>query len=192
MADARERAWYIAGRAVRIAHDDALMTLEEESSMGEREHSSAHSRHSEEVRAALPDYAAAIALGQGPQTRYPHMAAHLKRCSACRAELEALLDLAVPAYTGQIVPVASHPQFDLSFLRSQATRAVEARQSWFIDSLRRLVVEFSDALLESMRQPALAQAARGQARYRYTPQPALPDNLGLTIDVFADDDIPDQ
>jgi len=160
--------------------------------MGEREDSSAHSSHSEEIRAALPGYAAAIALGQAPQTRYPHVAACLKSCSTCRAELEALLDLVMPAYAGQVVPIASHPQFDLSFLRSQATRAVEARQSWFIDSLRRLVVEFSEALLESLRQPALVQAARGQIHYHYIPQPAPPDNLGLTIDVFADDDAPDQ
>jgi hypothetical protein len=160
--------------------------------MGEQEDSSAHPSHSEEIRAALPEYAAAIALGQAAPTRYPHVAACLKNCSACRAELETLLDLAMPVYTGQVVPVASHRQFNLSFLPSQATRAVEARQSWFIDSLRRLVVEFSEALLDSMRQPALVQAARGQLHYHYTPQPAPPDNLGLTIDVFADDDAPDQ
>jgi hypothetical protein len=160
--------------------------------MGEQGDSSAHPSHSEEMRTALPGYAAAIALGQAAPTHYPYVAACLKSCPACRAELEALLELVMPAYTGQVVPVASQPQFELSFLPSQAARAVEVRQSWYIDSLRRLVVEFSQALLESIQQPAVAQAARGQLHYHYTPQPAPPDNLGLTIDVFADDNAPDQ
>jgi hypothetical protein len=71
-------------------------------------------------------------------------------------------------------------------------RTPEDRSSWFIDSLRRLVVQFSEELLASMRQPAYAQAARGPAIYHYTPDPAPPGNLGLTIDVFADERIADK
>ena len=158
--------------------------------MSERDDSSQHSSHPDrshaEVHAALPSYAAAMALGQAPETRYPDVAAHLHICPTCSAELDELVELVTPAYRGQVAPVASYPEFDLSFLRS-----IEPGPSWFIDSLRRLVVEFSEPLLVALRQTAYAQAVRGPAIYHYEPAPA-PSNLGLTIDVFADERVADQ
>ena len=163
--------------------------------MGGRDNQSQHSsqadRSHEEIRASLSGYAVAIALGQAPELRYSAVAAHLQACSACRADLEALLELVVPTYRGQLIPAASYPQPDLSFLRSPVAPAVEFRSSWFIDSLHQLVVEFSDALLASMRQSSYAQATRGEALYHYTPDPAPPNNLSITIDVFASDHNPD-
>jgi hypothetical protein len=163
--------------------------------MGVRDDNTQHSSHTdrshEETRALLPGYATAMALGQAPEMRYSAVAAHLHDCPTCRADLEELLELVEPVYRGQLIPAASYPQVDLSFLRSSAPRAVEPRPSWFVDSLHRLVVEFSDALLGSMGQSAFAQAARGAALYHYTPEPAPPNNLGITIDVFASDSDPD-
>jgi hypothetical protein len=163
--------------------------------MGVRDDNSQRSSHAdrshEEARALLPGYAAVLALGQAPGFGYSAVAAHVQDCSACRADLEELLELVVPAYRGQLRPAASYPRLDLSFLRSPAPRAVEIRPSWFIDTFSRLVVEFSDALLASMQQSAYAQAARGGALYHYTPDPAPPNNLGITIDVFASDNRPD-
>jgi hypothetical protein len=144
-----------------------------------------------EVLAALPSYAAAMALGQDPETRFPGLSAHLRTCPSCRAELEGLVELVMPAYRGQVESAASYPAFDLSFLPAQQARAIEPRPSWFIDSLQRLVVEFSDSLLVSLRQTAYAQAARGPAIYHYVPVPA-PSNLELTIDVFADEQAADR
>ena len=158
--------------------------------MSARDDSSQHSSHTDrshaEVHAALPSYAAAMALGQAPEIQYPDVAAHLHTCPTCSAELDELLELVMPAYRGQVAPVAGYPEFDLSFLH-----ASEARPSWFIDSLRRLVVEFSEPLLVSLRQTAYAQAVRGPAIYHSVPTPA-PSNLGLTIDVFADERVTDQ
>ncbi len=159
--------------------------------MGERDGISQHSSHTdrshEEARALLPGYAAALALGQAPEIQYPEVAAHVQGCMACRADLDELLALVLPTYRGELVPAADYPQVDLSFLGSPAPQIAKTRPSWFIDSLHRLVVEFSDALLASMRQSAYAQAARGAALYHYTPESPPPDNLGITIDVFAAD-----
>ena len=143
-----------------------------------------------DVRASLPEYATAQVLSQTPSARYAVVAAHLENCSACRAELETLLELVRPAYAGQVVPAPSIPQFDLSFLPPPPAEQVETRPIWIVDDLRQLVIAFSDGLLASMRLPALAQAARGQALYHFTPDPPPPGNVNVTIDVFAGDDDP--
>ena len=163
--------------------------------MSERDESSQHSSHTDrshaEVHAALPSYAAAMALGQAPEIQYPDLATHLRTCPTCSAELNDLVALVMPAYHGLVAPVADYPEFDLSFLRASAARSSDPHPSWFIDSLRRLVVEFSESLLAALRQTAYAQAVRGPAIYHYEPTPA-PSNLGLTIDVFADERVADQ
>lgn len=154
------------------------------------QHSSPHGQAHAQFRRALAGYAAAVALGERTSRRFRRLTAHLAGCQACQTELRELLDLAVPAYRGT-VPVAEAPQFDLSFLGSAAS----ARQSWAIaitDRLRRLVVEFSEPLLEAMRQARVNQTTRGPVLYHYVPEPALPGTLGLTIDVFGDEQTPDQ
>jgi hypothetical protein len=172
------------------------MAVEGNGIMSERDRSSRQSGYSdrshEETHNLLSEYATATALGQTPWLRYPSTAAHLASCPTCRAELDALLELAVASYTGQVEPLSSYPPFDFSFLQPPASQPAIARPTWFIDYVGRLVVVFSEALLASMRQPSPLRAARGQALYRYTPEPAPPDNLGLSIDVFADDDSADQ
>jgi hypothetical protein len=151
--------------------------------------SNLHDRPHDEVRASLPEYAAAQAIGQGARARFPAVAAHLDGCSICRAEFETLLELAVLAYTGEIVPAKSAPHFDLSFLEPQLARPAKTRQTWLVDDLRRLVISFSDVLFASMQPLALAQATRGEILYHYTPDPP-PGNFSVTIDVFAGDDDP--
>src|SRR5215211_555380 len=143
--------------------------------MGERgdntQHSNSADRSHGEARASLPGYAAAMALGLAPEIDYSVVAAHLQNCSVCRAELAELLDLVLPTYRGEVVPAACNQPIDLSFLGAAVSPVAETRPSWFIDTLHRLVVEFSDALLGSMRQSVYAQAARGAALYHYTPEP---------------------
>ena len=155
------------------------------------QHSSQIARSHTEVHAALPSYAAAMALGQAPETLYPDVSAHLQTCPTCSAELDELLELVIPVYRGQVAAAAGAPEFDLSFLRPSAASSSEPRPSWFIDSFRQLVVEFSEPLLVALRQAPYAQAVRGPAIYHYVPEPA-PSNLGLTIDVFADERVADQ
>jgi len=156
--------------------------------MDERDHSSQRPARDDDrhhgLRTAFPEYAAALALGQKPPARYRALARHLKSCAACRAELDALLELVAPAYTGQVVPALSARQFDLSFLPAPA----QLRRPWFFDELGRLVVEFSEALLMALRP--MAQAARGESLYRYKLDPP-PDDMTVTIEVFSGDDDPD-
>jgi hypothetical protein len=157
-----------------------------------RQHSTQPSRSHEEARELFPSYAVAMALGQATENRFQDVAAHVQNCPDCRAELDALLEVAVPAYRGQVAPADSYPQFNLAFLGMATTGTQESSSNWLIDSLRKLVVEFSEGLLASLQQPTYAQAARGPALYHYAPEPAPPGNLGLTIDVFADEHIADQ
>jgi hypothetical protein len=157
-----------------------------------RQHSTQPSRSHEEARESLPSYAVAMALGQAPEIGFPDIAAHFQNCPDCRAELDRLLELVIPAYRGQIAAADSYPLFDLAFLGPAAECVQAPRSSWFIDDMRRLVVEFSEQLLAALRQQTFAQAARGPAIYHYTPEPAPPGNLGLTIDVFADERVADQ
>ena len=163
--------------------------------MSERDDSSPHPSHTDrshaDVHAALPSYAAAMALGQAPEILYPDVSAHLSTCPTCSAELDELVELVMLAYGGQVAPATGLPKFDLAFLRANIALPSAPRPSWFIDSLRRLVVEFSEPLLAALQQTAYAQAVRGPAIYHYEPAPA-PSNLGLTIDVFADEQIADQ
>lgn len=162
--------------------------------MSERDDSSKHTAQAncshEEVRALLPGFAAARALGQMLPNQYVDVYLHVQSCAACLAELEALLQLVRPIYRGQVAPAGSYPHFNLAFLQ-RPPLAVRGR-NWFIDHLQRLVVEFSDALLAELSAPPYAQAARGAALYRYTPDPAPPGDLEVTVDVFADDGVPDQ
>lgn len=157
-----------------------------------RQHPAQPSRSHEEALEALPSFAAAMALGQAPEIHFPNEAAHFQGCASCRAELDRLLELVIPAYRGQIAPADSYPLFDLTFLGTAAKPAQAPRSKWFVDSLRKLVLEFSEELLASLRQQTFAQAARGPAIYHYTPDPAPPANLGLTIDVFADEQVAEQ
>lgn len=162
--------------------------------MSERDDSSQHTAHAElsheEARALLPQYAAAMALGQNPPVQYLDLYLHIRSCAACSAELEALLKLVRPIYRGQVAPADSYPDFNLAFLQRPAPAAVG--RNWFIDHLQRLVVEFSTALLAELSAAPYAQAARGAALYHYTPDPVPPGDLGVTVDVFADDGAPGQ
>ena len=141
----------------------------------------------------LPEYATAAALGTPPEDRYPDVAAHLAGCAACRAELEELLALTVPAYAGEVEAAPTYPRPDLSFLGAPAGRpgAVRAphqpEQSWLLDAAGRLVIAFSQGLLDRLRQPALAGAARGRLLYRYAREAGAADDLEVTIEVFAED-----
>jgi hypothetical protein len=141
------------------------------------------------ARAAFAECAAAQALGQAAPAHFLIVKAHLDCCSTCRAEFESLLEVVMAAYSGQIAPASYIPRCNLSFLQTHRVWPAEAQQAGIIDELRRLVISFSEALFASRQPLALAQAARGEALYHYTPNPA-PGNVNVTIDVFAGDDDP--
>jgi hypothetical protein len=129
------------------------------------------------IQALLPAYVTAETLGQLSSKRYRDVVAHVNACENCRAALDELRELTIDAYSGSIEPAPRYPQPDLSFLSAQPTA-----QPWRIDEWGRLIVSFSQALLDSLRQPALVGAARGQHLYSYAIQPP---GLDVNIDVFA-------
>ncbi|HEX8681264.1 MAG TPA: hypothetical protein VF707_03055 [Ardenticatenaceae bacterium] len=140
------------------------------------------------IRERLPEYVTLIARGKAPQPLFPDIASHLESCVECREELEELLHLLVPAYMGQVAPAPSYPPIDLTFLRHQATPVPEKR--WSVNRLGRLVMQFSQAVLDAFKPPSLAGAMRGQLLYSYTQEPEPPLNLGVAIEISRDDENP--
>lgn len=136
-------------------------------------------------RDLLPAYATLIAIGSSPAATYPGYALHLSSCAACGAELDALLRLVAPAYVGLTTSAPSHLQPNLAAL--DAPPPVVRSDHSAIDALGRLLIRFSDALLDAMRQPALAGAARGQLLYRYIQDPGSLQDLDVTIEIYSED-----
>lgn len=129
------------------------------------------------IQELLPAYVTAEALGQQPGRSYRDVKAHVSECEDCRAALDDLRALTIDAYDGSIEPTRSYPQPDLSFLSARCSA-----QPWRLDEWGRLIVSFSQALLDSLRPPALAGAARGHLVFSYAIQPP---GLDVHIDVFA-------
>jgi hypothetical protein len=136
------------------------------------------------VQDRLPAYVTAEALGQHPPTIDLDVAAHLSGCIACRAAFDELRQLAIDAYSGAITPAPSYPQPDLSFLPARSSAAIGS-QPWRIDEWGRLIITFSQSLLDSLRPPALLAAARGQLLYSYAVVPHALPGLEVNIEVFA-------
>jgi hypothetical protein len=131
------------------------------------------------IAAQLYEYAAARALGDTPEGRFPQIAAHLTECPDCRAALDELLGLVIPAYGGAVPPAARRPRWSVP-------AASAAIAPWSVDRFGRLLVQFSAALLDAIRQPVVA-AVRGQERYHYEVQAGLVPPVRLTIEIVADE-----
>ena len=132
------------------------------------------------AREQFAAYAAALARGEAP-ARADQLQAHLAACAACRAELDELLAVARAAYSGQIPAAPAYPAPDLSFL------APAPALPWRIDAHGWLEVQFSPALVAALAPRAAVGAARGQFLFRYVQEPGSVDDLGVTIEVFAED-----
>ena len=143
------------------------------------------------AREQFPAYAAAVARGD----RLPHanqLQAHLAACPACRAELAELVTLVNAAYTSQIDVASAYPIADLSFLASADNQvATPARpiftDPWRMDEHGRLTIQFSVGLVAGLAPRAAVGAARGQFLFRYIQDRGSVDDLGVTIEVFAED-----
>ncbi len=155
---------------------------DERTDFAERQHAAA--------REHFPAYAAAVARGAMPPDT--ELAAHLAACAACQAELDELVAAVTAAYDGQIASAPVYPAADLSFLRPAdkvtAARTQPARAlPWRLDDRGRLEIQFSLALVATLAPRAVVGAARGQFLFRYIQDPGSVDDLGVTIEVFAED-----
>jgi hypothetical protein len=138
------------------------------------------------LREWFPEFATAVALRGQPPIIGPALDAHLAACTACRGELGELVDLTTAAYAGQIARASSYPAADLSFLPRPVQPAVQGHP-WLLDELGRLVIQFSESLVEALVPRAITGATRGQFLFRYVQDPGSTQDLGVTIDVFAED-----
>ncbi|MDZ4720555.1 MAG: hypothetical protein SH847_19045 [Roseiflexaceae bacterium] len=131
-------------------------------------------------------YATILVQGHNPAERYPQIAAHLIGCSICRSELEELLAIGRPVFTGELPQVIMYPPADLSFLRSnQRTRP------WWIDMAGHLIIVFSESLLNTLGPPLLIGNARGRLLYDYIQESGSIPGVNARIEVFAVDQQPD-
>lgn len=147
------------------------------------------------LRELLPAYATIEACGNDGQVLYPEVPAHLSSCGDCYDELEELLEFMIPVYRGIIEAAPSYPQPDLSFLRPATAPAVRGaplglstvpKKEWIIDKVGRLLISFSQSLLDSLKPPSLAGAMRGQLLYSYTVQSDSPA-IDCQIEFFTQD-----
>lgn len=65
---------------------------------------------------------------------------------------------------------------------------LEQARSRALDRLRGMVIEFSQTLLDALRQPSLAGAVRGSLLLRYMREPVSESEPGVTIEVTAEDE----
>src|SRR5262249_54050267 len=81
---------------------------------------------------------------------------------------------------------------DLSFLEPAPRPALMpvislSAHPWRLDERGRLAVQFSPALVTTLAPRPVVGAARGQFLFRYVQDPGSVDDLGVTIEVFAED-----
>jgi len=146
-------------------------------------------RSAHPFREELPIYAAALAIGVDAEAAVPGLAAHLAACADCAAELHELLELVRPAYSGALTPAAHNPAVDLTFLEAPVQLSQPTARVWRFEA-GRLAIRFSPALLDGLRQPSLAGAARGargELILRYTQEPGSVRDLDVSIEVYTED-----
>ena len=138
-------------------------------------------------QARLPEYVEALGQGVNNSATSRAVALHLAVCPYCLAVYADLADMARLA-TGRIgaePPV--YPQPDLSFLPGPVTRP--ARRLWRLDTLGRIVIEFSADLLASLLpQPELtpiglkSDASPAEARSFSLAGEIADTNISVTIE----------
>ncbi|HEY0733390.1 MAG TPA: hypothetical protein VGD69_00665, partial [Herpetosiphonaceae bacterium] len=112
-------------------------------------------------------------------------------CQSCRDALEELQPLVATSYTGELMPVATMPQFNLAFLQAKEVPSTPApvpaqpmHRSWSIDTLGRLVIPLAAHVGPAMHQQTPLRAARGEVLQRWDVKADLPEDVNITIEIF--------
>jgi hypothetical protein len=141
----------------------------------------------EAANASLYTYANEAVLGHAPEALYPEVAAHLATCVECCADLDELLTHARSAHAGAIEPAPSYPKVNLARLTPPWRNSNTTPHPWFVDRLGRLWVDFSEALLTTLRPPAFAGGARESSLlYAFHARRQSPHDLAWTIQILAE------
>lgn len=145
-----------------------------------------------QIRALLPEYLACIILGQILAPAWRPLEEHLRRCSACQNEADALHQLLDATYTGELSLAADAPPPRLSFLPArfdlkrfapppappppmppQGTPAPAA-----------IVLPFSAALLTQMHVRMTARSGNIRKRYEHIIAPRRAQDPTVKVEIF--------
>lgn len=95
--------------------------------------------------------------GGAAAAAYPAFKAHLESCAACSQEYAELKTLLQLEQDGALEALPFAPVFDFSFLgrEAQAQPTQESTErAWHLDAMGRLVIRFTEALLQTLRPPS--------------------------------------
>jgi hypothetical protein len=133
----------------------------------------------------LAAYATALALGHAPTDHYADIAAHLEECADCQVDLDDLLELLEPVFAADAVEESALLPAARSIPEAKVNQGHVAERGWLLEA-GRLLVFFSEALIQGGRVPKLAGRARGQLLYRYVQEPGSVADLEVAIEVYAE------
>ncbi len=137
----------------------------------------------EMMRDRLSEYATLAALGMSPEATFPEVAAHLAGCRSCRERLEELQDLTNASYADTFDVAPHYPRPDLSFLRKGEVTKAAGNRAGRIDQLGRILITFSQTMLDALRPAPLLGATRGELLYRYVEEASPGHDVNVTIEV---------
>jgi hypothetical protein len=140
------------------------------------------------VQEQLLMYATRIVQGMCPAEYSPEIETHLTHCPICRNELEELLSISKPIFTGELPQAILYPQADLSFL--QLKQLSPQSPPWWIDIAGQLIILFSESLLATLRPSLLVGSMRGRLLYDYIQESGTIPGLNARIEVFTVDQQP--
>jgi hypothetical protein len=143
-----------------------------------------------ECEALLPDYREAEMAGEAGGTRWRPVARHLEQCPSCAAEDKALSDfMGIAAAGWDLAPSPKPWTPNLSFLPPAPT-AQESGLPWHLNKLGHVVVQFSQALIDSWRPPQLAAGLKkspgsSQILYQFSLQTGAVEDCEFSITAEA-------
>lgn len=124
----------------------------------------------------LAAYIDAELSGSDAAATFPSVFAHLVECATCSAAYDELAALLALEHSGKLAAPPVTAKFNFTFLPAPAAQPTSP--FWRLDSLGRLIVQFSEELVRSLQGPALQPSyLKGDA-----PQP-----LTIAVDDEVDD-----
>lgn len=117
--------------------------------------------------------------GEDVSVKFPQIYKELQNCSTLKEEYHMLRDLLVAERDEQLEQPPFPALFDFSYLPQN--NSIEPSQPWHWMELGKLVVQFSNELLESLQPPASLAAVKsggeegGEALFQYTLQGQVED-----------------
>jgi hypothetical protein len=117
----------------------------------------------QECQDRLPEYLLASAIDQARQAQWNPLITHLETCPHCSEAFATLSDLSELADGSRGFESMQYPEPNISFLRNKPATSRPVKTPWRLDTLGRLVIEFSAELIRSLQPPAYAAGLKSVA-----------------------------